>query len=91
MSDPTYEAARTAALDRSGNEVSRLAAIGAVAEFGSRAAVETLLDLASRQDEVAAISREAGKCLASLLAKGVEVSEWDIRDLTVAAADELFG
>lgn len=58
--------------------------------MNTRAAVEVLLELSARGDDTEAILREAGFGLATLQANGVEVTEWDLREMTGAARDAFF-
>lgn len=86
MTDPPYEEIRRVALNHGSSESARTAAIQALAELRTRSAAEALLELGSRPAESDHILRAAGTALASLLTYGL-VSEWDIRDLTRAAAE----
>ena len=89
MTEPSYTRWREEALDRSADEAARLTAIHRLAGSDSRDAVEALLDLGNRRDEVEPILQAAGRALADLAGAG-RVSEWDIRDLADATADAFF-
>lgn len=86
MTDEPYQELRRVALDESRAETARTAAVHGLAELRTREAAEALVELGSRPAESEHILRAAGTALASLLTYGL-VSEWDIRDLTRAAAE----
>lgn len=86
MTKSPFQQARRVALDRGASKSLRQAAIRALADDRTRDATLVLLELGSRTDEEESISRAAGAALAELLAAGL-VTEWDIRDLTRAAAE----
>lgn len=90
MTASRLEVLRTIALDTSGDEAERTSAIRELAESKTGEAKATLLQLASRPAEPWAVLRAAGVSLAWMLGSGVEVSEWDLRDLTDAAAEAFF-
>jgi HEAT repeat protein len=90
MTDWSAEHLRLIALDPTSDEITRLAAIRSLVALNTREAVEALLELSARQDEAEPILREAGSGLATLQGNGVEVSEWDVRDLTQQAGDAFF-
>lgn len=87
MTESPYDRLRRIALDQRGGETSRYAAIEALAGLGTREAAEALLELGARQDETESILRAAGTALAALQARGLMVSEWDVRDLARPAAE----
>lgn len=90
MTSPIPDARGNTALDRNLDTQARLAAISALAGTPNRQAVDILLELGERAEEDVEILRAAGSGLAGLLAAGVTVSEWDIRNLTAVAGDAFF-
>ena len=90
MSASGYEQLRSTAVSRATPQRTRLDAIKALADLETRDAVEVLLEIGGTQDEADAILSAAGRALARLLARGVMVTEWDLRDLTPAAAEAFF-
>jgi len=58
--------------------------------MNTREAAEVLLELMAREDETELVLREAGFGLATLQTNGVELTEWDVRDITGTAADAYF-
>jgi hypothetical protein len=87
MTESLFDRLRRTALDPAETTASREAAIIGLANVGTREAAEILLELGGRSDDLASILRAAGRALATLHETGVPVSEWDIRDLTLPAAE----
>ncbi len=81
---------RRVALDEGASEATRSIAVRKLAELGTRAAAEALIELGEKSGESEALLRAAGTGLARLQASGVSVSEWDLRDLALPAADGFF-
>ena len=90
MTESPDEQMQRVASSRHETESSRLAAIRGLGELQSPAALETLLEVGSRDEEPEAILSAVGSALVSLQANGVTVSEWDLRDLARPAADSFF-
>lgn len=87
MTDSNYTALRKSALDVHLDIEERSSAIAQLVELCTRDAADALLVLGSRQGEDNAVLWAAGVGLARLQASGVDVSEWDVRDLTPTAAE----
>lgn len=77
------------ALDSSVAMSARLSAIRELGQTNSSSAVEVLLTLAERADESSNILMASGHALASLLATGQKVTEFDMRDMHKKAFDAL--
>lgn len=87
MRESGYDQLRRAVLDASLDPGERRSAIAQLVELGTRGAAEALLELGAREGENEEVLRAAGAGLARLQASGTDVSEWDIRDLTLPAAE----
>lgn len=90
MTDSSERHSRRIALDSNAQRETRLAAIRDLAGRSQRGSVTALIELGSRPEESAWVLMEAGFGLARLQDGGATISEWDIRDLTVTAADAFF-
>ena len=90
MTGSLHEKLRRVALDKEASEATRSIAVRKLAESKTRSAAEALIELGERSGESEALLRAAGTGLVRLLASGVSVSEWDLRDLAPPAADGFF-
>jgi hypothetical protein len=90
MDDRSFEALVDIAQGTLGSEPERVTAINSLTSHETRGSVEALLQIAERQDEPEAILRAAGTALGMLQDRGVEVSEWDLRNLGAVAGDAFF-
>lgn len=65
----------------------RLNAMVMLGQNGSAIVVPVLLEVGSRVTEPAVVLRGVGQSLAALTGRGMQVSEFDMRNLTVQAYD----
>lgn len=75
------------ALDGNGELQNRIRAIEEISSFGPRGAVDVLLEIGARATENAQILQAVGSALAVLSDSGVDVSEFDMRNLQRATYD----
>jgi hypothetical protein len=81
---------RSVVLDKAASEATRFIAVRKLGELGTRGDAEALIELGERSGESEALLRAAGAGLARLQTDGVNVSEWDLRDLALPVADGFF-
>lgn len=76
-------------LDRNQSTAARLQAIARLGATSPATSKETLLDLCSRHDEPEELLRASGRELARLHEVGLTITNFDLRDMSSAAMDEL--
>jgi hypothetical protein len=87
VSDVNPADARLRALDRGRSIEQRVKALEQIADRDPAAAKDAILQLCARHDEPELLLRAAGSALARLRGRGVDVTPFDLRDISPIAWD----